>query len=204
MIESTGYLRRWRARVALDALKRDIVFGLVIGSLLLVKGAFEVLFVVGSSDQVWTVVAWLGAFSVVLSVLVPWVWAWPEKWFRRLASVFGRLAFTVLLSLIYVVLFWPVGWWMRFKNGADPIYAWEGDAPGTMHGWTAKAVSVITHSSERRGERHLMLQPFFIVGFFLQRRSLLLIPSLILLLVLGLVLFFVQTSALAPFIYTLF
>jgi hypothetical protein len=204
LTEVSGYLRRHNARVASGALRRHIVFGLVIGGLLLVKGAFEVLFVAGSWDQLWTVVACLGAFSLVLTVVFPSAWAWPERWFRRLTSVVGRGVFSALLSVVYVVLFWPVGWWMRMRHGTDPIYAWEGEAPRTMQGWTAKTSATIAHAPGARGERHLILQPFVILGFFFQRGNLLLVPALVLLLVLGLLLFFVQTSALAPFIYTLF
>jgi hypothetical protein len=41
------------------------------------------------------------------------------------------------------------------------------------------------------------------LSFFAQRGHYLLLPVLLFLLLLGLILFFVQTSALAPFIYTI-
>ena len=43
-----------------------------------------------------------------------------------------------------------------------------------------------------------------LLAFFIQRKRYWLIPLVILLLVIGLVLIFAQTSALAPFIYTIF
>jgi hypothetical protein len=47
-------------------------------------------------------------------------------------------------------------------------------------------------------------QPFFVVGYFVRNGHFMLLPVLVFLLVAGLVLYFVKSSALAPFIYTLF
>lgn len=48
-----------------------------------------------------------------------------------------------------------------------------------------------------------MLQLAWVVVYFIRNKHYLLIPVLVLLLVLGLIMFFVKASALAPFIYTL-
>jgi hypothetical protein len=59
--------------------------------------------------------------------------------------------------------------------------------------------------TERGGWRQgLLFQPLGVLVFFARRGHYLFIPVLVFLLILGLVMFFAQTSSLAPFIYTLF
>ena len=52
--------------------------------------------------------------------------------------------------------------------------------------------------------RGLSSQIFVVVGYFIRNGHFVLVPVVVFLLLAGLVLFFVKSSALAPFIYTLF
>jgi len=79
------------------------------------------------------------------------------------------------------------------------------EPPRELQGWIGKETIVIDADLSRTGlRRYLLLQPIVVLGFFIRRGHILLVPVVILLMILGLILFFVQTSALAPFIYTLF
>ena len=56
----------------------------------------------------------------------------------------------------------------------------------------------------RRGKPSLTRRFLTVLQFFARRGHYIFLPTLVVLLALGLVLFFVKSSVLAPFIYTLF
>ena len=90
-------------------------------------------------------------------------------------------------------------------RGADPFYAWTGEAPAVTQGWVPKSVVDDRRSaSSEAAMRPLSSQLFVVIGYFLRNGHFVLVPVVVFLLLAGLVLFFVKSSALAPFIYTLF
>jgi len=96
---------------------------------------------------------------------------------------------------------------LRRQKGTAPIYRWSGEVPKNIEGWIEKEAatrqdSFVPREQIRRG--FMLRHPFSVLGFFVSRGQMFFVPVLIFLLILGLVLFFVQSSSLAPFIYTLF
>jgi len=205
LTEAQGYLERLAGRRARHLLRSQIVFGLLVSSLMLLVGSVNYFLVVGAKDVLWKGIMIFGAGGVILTVVFPSAWSLPERTVRRLSRAIGNFVFVILLTLIYFVLFWPVGKLMRVSKGSHPIYAWKSDPPDGMEGWTPKETIVMLAdlSGSRRALR-MMVLPMIVLGFFIRRRHFVLVPVLVVLVILGLLLFFVQSSALAPFIYTLF
>ncbi len=198
-----SYLARRQARLALDALKRDIVFGLVISGMMGAVGLWHSYFVVGGMDWPWLALSWLGAVGILVSLILPSAWSLPQKGLGALVRGVGGALFGVLLGLVYVLLITPLGWLLRRIKGDAPIYQWSDRPPRAMEGWHPK--EVLFETGQGVGRRPGGIAGFVhVIEFFARRGHYLFLPTLVILTALGLVLFFVKTSALAPLIYTLF
>jgi hypothetical protein len=197
------YLARREARLAVEELKREIIFGFVISTILLVIGTWRFFLVVGASDLISLGVASAGALGILLTLILPSAWKRPESWLGTALRTIGGFLFTLLLTLVYGLLVTPVGWVLRRMKGSDPLYSWTSTPPGGMEGWHPKQVLYEANVGQRA---NLSVARRFInvLKFFVSQGHYLFIPTLLLLLVLGMILFFVKSSALAPFIYTLF
>lgn len=200
-----AYMRRRRARQAVEELKRQIVFGLVIGWLMTLIGWFRYEYVPNVNDSLWLAVMWTGVGILVAAVVAPGMLNWPERLWMGVARFVGKIVFTGLLAILYFVMVTPIGLLMRALSGSDPFYAWKGSAPSGMEGWVRKDLPGEIRSSRISGrKRLLLLEPIRVFSYFVRQGHYLVLPLLVIVLVLGLLLFFVQSSALAPLIYTLF
>jgi hypothetical protein len=200
---TNGYLDRRASRLAFEAIKREIIFGMVISTLLLGVGLWRYFFVVGATDHLWAVIAVLGGLGLAAAIVLPVTWIGPERAASFVFRRAGGAVFTLFLTVIYVLMVSPIGWGLRKVKGADPIYAWEGETPASMEGWHPKEV-VYEVNLGGRGKPSLARRFVAVLQFFARRGHLVLLPTLVVLIALGMVLFFVKSSALAPFIYTLF
>jgi hypothetical protein len=200
-----GYLIRVRERVQTLALKRQIVLGLVGGWLLLAIGSFRLFYVVNARTITCQILLVAGAVLFLLGLLRPQALGRFESGIRISTGFIGKTIFAIVLSFVYVALVTPVGLVWRVARGTRPFFAWAGDTAPTVEGWVAKqAVDDDRNVSHDAVRRSLITQPFVIVGYFIRHGHFILIPVVLFLLSIGLILFFVKSSALAPFIYTLF
>jgi hypothetical protein len=202
-----GYLQRLQERRDTAELKRVIVFGLVLGWLLVIVCGSKYLFVVGAKDALWKAGMWLGFVILGITVIVPSLLTVVEHAFKAVGEVLGKAIFAVLLGIIYFVLFTPVGLIMQ-RRGVRPFHSWK-DLPRAeeIEGWVPKEQVAAAPGAAATGTSRnlpLIAQPFLVLGYFIRNGRYVFVPALVLMIVFGLVLFFVQSSALAPFIYTLF
>jgi hypothetical protein len=198
-----GYLRRLAARRDNAALKRHIVFGLVLGWMLVIVCGSRYLFAVGANDPVWHAGLLLGCGMLALTLVAPGLLAPAEHLLKLFGETIGKLMFGLVLGVIYYLLFTPVGYFMR-RGGSRPFCSWGEVGPGSsFEDWTPRAREPGPASA---GTRNLPLiaQPVVVMAHFVRQGRFLFIPALLLMIVFGLMLFFVQSSALAPFVYTLF
>ncbi|MDC3279515.1 DUF5989 family protein [Gammaproteobacteria bacterium] len=102
-------------------------------------------------------------------------------------------------------MIWPVGVLIRKTSGTDPIYEWGENSLITREGWRKKNIpSEVSLISNGETTSSGQIGVWSVLKFFIQVKQFLLLPVLLILVTLGIVLFFLQTSALAPFIYTIF
>jgi hypothetical protein len=205
LTESRGYLDRRAEREAWIRLKQQIGFGYIIFGFLFLLGGLKVAITLTTRDPIWLAMMWIGLVGIVVTLVFPSAWIVPERLYRRLAGFIGHVVFSILLTALYFILFLPVGLGLRWVRGLDPIRTWRENPPAGATRWHEKVVETIGGEGVSAGKvRHTLVQPFIIITFFIQRGQYFIIPALILMLALGLLLFFVQTSPLAPMIYTLF
>jgi hypothetical protein len=203
LTKETGYLRRLAARREHNTLKRQIVFAMGLGWGLMIFGAVKYFLVVGAYDRVWQIVGGLGAVLLAVSIVAPQLVAPVERVWMRVAESIGKVVFSTILVFVYFLVISPVGALLRWRRGSDPFYAWDQRLGEKPEGWAPK-VSTALDRGERTAKRPMVYQLVSVLAYFGKSRSYVFIPALTVLLALGLLLFFAQTSSLAPFIYTLF
>ena len=201
------YLRRLAERRETDEIRQLTSFGLTVGWLLTILGGFCWFCVISQIDWFWRGLMITGLVLIVLGTVLPQLLYWPHRLWMGLAHLQGRLVMTVLLTLVYFLLISPLGWWERKRHGGShPFHSWDKAPPGLITGWEQLpelSPDLVVSKQKVFRSRSLLSMLSETLVFFAERGHYLLLPVLLFLLFLGLVLFFVQTSALAPFIYTI-
>jgi len=199
------YLTRLGLRRANLARKRQVVFGLVGGWLLAVPGVFRWLYVVNATPAVAFGMVAAGAALFSCAFVAPQLLG-PVEWAARTgAGLIGKVVFGLILLLAYALVITPVGLLWRLFRGCAPFYSWTDAPAGPMEGWVPKRIEASADGEPGDARyRALLTQPLIVLGYFIRHRQFALIPIVLFLLGAGLVLFFVKSSALAPFIYSLF
>lgn len=196
-----SYRDRLAARRAIADLKRHAGFGLAISSLLIGWSAWKYYFVVGANDALWLALLIGGVAGLVTARAIPSIWALPERALAAAMQRIGRWLFTLALAFLYFALVTPLGFIARLRTDESFVEWHDAAIPGRAS-WSPKE---ITADSGVRHKRRSLLQSLMAVLLHFQRRRLyFVLPFLAIVLALGLALFFVKGSALAPFIYTLF
>lgn len=197
----SGYMKRLLARRQHAALKNNVIFGLTIGWVFTLTGAFKtwILLESGFAPALFS----LGVLFLATTLVAPGLMVHPHRVMKAIATFVGTGLFKAVLMLIYFATILPAGYLYQKKNHHVPFYSWTNEKPARIEGWADKAAS---DENGKSTEYSLpgWLQPLSVVIYFARNSQLLFLPCLIVLLMLGLIGIFVQSSALAPFIYTLF
>ena len=200
--QRSAYLLQLELRRQAAALRRQTVYGLVMGWVLTLVGGFVLCCVPSRVDWLWQALLILGVAHLLTAVILPQALAWTERAWMTIARWQGWLTMSVLLTIVYFLAIWPASWFDR--KLVRGFAAWTDQPPDSKTSWqpidlTESTAAEVAQSSSR-GYALLLAS---VIAFFFRRGNYLLIPIVILLIILGLVLYFVQSSALAPFIYPL-
>ncbi len=196
------YLVRRRHRLASSELTENIVFGIAAGWMLVLFGVHHYLTAVVIGTD-WLLLAVPAGFVVFLvTAAVPSMLMWPRRGIARAAGFLGLAALTLFLAVVYVLLVIPTALLQRWFHGRAPYYAWRRTPPQAVEGW----IRCETGAGVSTTVRGLLLPRLFFSTFahFIRHRRITYLPVLLILLIVGIVLFFAHSSAVAPLIYTLF
>lgn len=199
-----GYLERLRARRFRRDLQQTIVFGYVLGFLMLLVFSFQWRYTHNWSDELMVLLALTGVAMIAITLVAPTVLNPARLLWVKLTGKIGAALFGFLLAILFLLALTPLGWYRRFRRGTAPFYTWVDTAPPHAEGWVRKSIPAEVELSGSEKPLPLILQPIRVITYFLRRGEYAIIPLIVLLALLGLVMFFVQSSSLAPFIYTLF
>ena len=221
-LRRSSYLSQLAERREREEVRQLTSFGLTMGWLFTLLGGFCWFCVISQIDWFWRALMTSGLLLLVLGTVLPQALAGPHRLWMGLAHLQGRLVMTVLLTVVYLVMIVPLGWYQRRRQGGgQPFYRWDPTQPASTQpsqnlpsqnlpagttAWETLSPSESSPTTTRRQTgrtRSLVSLLAETLSFFAQRGHYLLLPVLLFLLLLGLILFFVQTSALAPFIYTI-
>jgi hypothetical protein len=198
-----AYMQRLALRREAAEIHRLISYGLTIGWILTLVAGFLFFCVKSRLDWLWCSLMLLGIGHLVLTATLPQALAWPERIWMAIARWQGHIVMAVLLSAVYYLLLWPAS--RLSRSAAGGFFRWAEQPPATTTAWQAIELSGDeSQGSSQSRYRGLPILLLGVIGFFIRRGNYILLPIVILLIVLGLVLFIVQSSVLAPFIYPLF
>lgn len=204
-LTSSPYLRRLRERRQVSRMKQLVVFGHVLGWFIILFSGFQYFFVITKNDHLWEILIVLGIVLMLLAIVIPSSLSWLEKALRLPTQYIGEIILKIILIMIYFFVVMPVGLMLALHRGTKPFYAWNDKCDIPFQGWLEKQVpKELEDRKLRNKKRPLLLQPILVLGYFLHNGNYIFIPAITLMISLGLVMFFLKTSSLAPLIYTLF
>lgn len=209
MKEKNSYLRRLKNRRTETSLKSAVIFGQTIGWALTFVGSY---FYFVELEAAALPVLILGNFLLLLGLGTPQVLEVPQRILQGLGNFVSELLFKVLLVILYLFVVFPLGLVHQKWKGTAPFYSWKEETlkdsiqnkSRIIEGWTIK----FPHKKEESISTDRLNSPaadlLELLGYFIKHGELLVVPCMVLAVGLGLVLVFIQTTPLAPMIYTLF
>lgn len=204
-LTKSGYLERLEEREKHLALKAQSTFGIMGGGLLFIIFGFRYFYTVGGPDWLWAALCLLGTALMLIGFIYPAALRHVVIFYQKLGNLIGEFIFKIFLILVYLLFITPAGVLLRRRRGSAPFFTWIGEAPVAEEGWTPKIINIDAEEVSRTGKsRNMLIQPFHIIGFFIRYKHFFLLPALLILISVGLLMFFVASSTLAPLIYTLF
>lgn len=200
MIQEYLYLRKLKLRQQEESLRKNVIFGQTLGWILSLTGGFKY-FILSEPSAYYLLM--IGNALLLLGLALPQALELPQLIMRRIGEFIGTVILRTVLILIYVLVVAPCGFLIQKFNGSAPFYYWNDKSTINPEGWTQKQPSDekglvldAKHISSHHGIQLLQ--------HFLRHGDMIIMPSLIIILLLGLVSIFAQSTVVAPMIYTLF
>lgn len=133
-----------------------------------------------------------GGVILILTVFSPFLLKYPQKIVNGCINILFHILFDLLLTIIYLICITPIGFFLQFKK--------QGDYHKTTNFVDKKDIldSNLTISHNKFYQLCQIIQMFLKGGYFL------LLPSIIIIIIIGLLFLFLQSNVVAPFIYSLF
>jgi hypothetical protein len=204
---TNSYLQTKRQREAYEEQKGEIVFGLLGGFLLLVLGIVNNWPIYGSIN-VYAIMSYIiiaiGLCFLLLGIIAPALLGLPYKVFVFIGKKIGSAILIILLTIIYGVMVFPVGVFMRKKRKRTGFFTWTGNFP-----YEETSFQTIRTDDKKNAGSSIKL-PFLkslynLFGTLIRNKRTFLIPTTVVLVLLGLILFFAASNVVFNFfIYTLF
>jgi hypothetical protein len=180
--------------------RQAISFGILVGALLGLFSGWQIVFA-GDRALHWRILCGSAGVLLAAALIAPQALYWPQRAWTALGNVLGRIVLTLILGVVYVAVILPVGTIRQRLIGHNPFRPWTRRPPGET-AWTRRNQQLETPEvADRQSSVQVVTS---VIGFFVRQRNWFMLPALVLLIALGILVFFVQGTALAPMIYTLF
>lgn len=199
MTATPGYFKRRKARLKNETIKANVVFGQTLGWVFTLLGAYH--YFIQLNRYAWYLLI-AGNFLLLLGFGTPEILELPRRIMEKIGSFVSGLIFKTLLLLLYFFVVAPLGLLMQKTKGTAPFYSWESSCKA-IEGWTRKISSdegALINRNTKSAQNYI----FQLIGYFQKNGDILILPCLFIGLAWGLMVFFVQTTPLAPMIYALF
>lgn len=195
----TKYMKKRKLRLDERRVKDSSLFGLMLGTILIMISLLRWIMTYSNMSYFWEVSGVIGFFLFIAGALVPQCITWFYKGMRYVGNKIGNVIFSVLLFMVYGLLVIPISFLMRNRKKNYSYALWDdeykGEDTSCFFPWKEKK------KVEARGIRGVSYE---LIQYFILNGKIIFIPVVIILLMIGIILFFVSSSVFAPFIYTLF
>ena len=145
----------------------------------------------------------LGVLFIILGVIVPSIFNILTNVLKRITNVVFSLVLYVILTVIYFIFVFPTSLIFKAKN-KDKYYFKNVNKIEDLDNIKSTFVDFNEEYSNKREGKGKLIIILKIFDYFFYKKQYILLPLLVLFLVTGLFIFFMTSSIVAPFIYTLF
>ncbi len=173
-------------------------FGLILGLILTAAGLINALTHVGAAAVAYWILAGVGAVCFLLGGFYPIPLRYPMRLMQKVGNFIGKYVLRVLMVPIYVLMAVPALFLRRVTAKKYEFRSWDGSAPASASFLPYKEEPYKKASVGFIGTLNNL---FF---FLAQNKLLFLLPIVVILIVIGLVSFFISANSVFTFIYTLF
>lgn len=195
-----SYLERKKRRDDMEELKNETIFGLMGGILLMLVGAVNWLMATGLREVACVCSFALGFLAFALAIAVPSLLKYPYKAFRFLGNAAGKAVFAAVLTVFYFLLVFPIGLFLRRKREEQGYFTWNAAQPKPR----STFLGIPRAAGSKAGKASYFGILYNLVSGFVTNGKAVLIPVVVILVILGLILFFVSSNVITAFIYTIF
>lgn len=196
----TEYMIERKKRMDDQMLKDYSVFGQLGGLIFCIIGFMKWLTTYNEVlASLLVIIIAFGLYLMVSGIVFPQSIAWFYKLFSFVGNKIGNIIFGILLTVVYLVFLIPVSRFIKRKKGKYLYLSWNGEYPGNEK--TGFISWMGTDIADKKGMLGTMTG---LMGTFINHGQQIFVPIVVLLVILGVILFFVSSSVMAPFIYTLF
>lgn len=187
-----SYIEKRRIRLERFRERENFIFGITMGFILLLLNIYIFLsrYDNSSKDQFNVFFMVIGTILILLAVIYPNILDPLHKLFKAIFNVIGKILISILLTIIYFLLVYPIGLIMQKKNKSIDENTNFTNYDGNVE-FTSK-------------NSFMIFKIFGVFKIFTDERYMLMLPLIIVLLLFSILFIFVQSSVITPFIYTLF
>ncbi len=202
-MKKNNYLSQLKKRQLEASLRRNVIFGQTLGWVMSLYGAYRYFI---SFDEAFLFLLLAGNLLLLLGLGIPQSLETLVNFTQRCGSFVRSLLLKALLVLVYILFISPLAYYRKLASGKKTyFYCWHPDNAyqQKISGWTAKQSldeACLVGKKATLSSSHLAQ----IFRHFVSNSDLLLMPVLLVILSIGLLAVIIESTPLAPMIYTLF
>lgn len=195
----TNYMKKRKVRLEEEKIEDSSLFGQIAGTILMLIGFLRWMVSYNNISYLWMILFMFGIFLFIAGVLIPQCIAWLYDGMRFIGNKVGCIIFSVMLFAVYSIFIIPTGYFIRSRRNDYMYVLWDEEFKG-------KEISVFFPRKEYKKLEEIGIrgETFKLIQYLIINGKIIFLPVVIILLILGIILFFVSSSIFAPFIYTLF
>ena len=184
-----SYINERNNKLKRNKEKDNYIFGMVLGFILLLLNIYyflstEDIFI---NNIIYLFFIGIGVLLILMVTIYPNLVNGLHNLFKYLFNIIGRILIAVLLTIIYFVLVFPIGLIIKKKDNSVETNSNFTDYDGSIELVSNKKFTILK-----------------VFKIFCDEKYALMLPLIIILILFSLLFIFVQSSVVAPFIYTLF
>jgi len=189
---------QYEHRTKVRKINENSWFGIILGVILSVVAGYQSLCVVGILSVVFNILVVIGLLLVVSGGFFPRALSNPVRLIRKACSALGNIILKILLIPVYVLMTLVNMILHKSYSEKFGFSRWKKSEKEKSSFYDYKE---LTHKNGRFVTVEIINN---ILDFFVANKIFVVIPIVILLLIMGMIVFFASSNAVFSFVYTLF
>lgn len=197
-----NYLSRLQEKKLNKEIKDCAMFGIFTGGIIFLISGWYKLFTTVGHITLFNCLLTISGLMFICGVIIPQILYYPQKFLLTIGNFLFEILFKLLLLLVYIFIVIPTG--LIYEKKIPICYkTWDNKENLETEKWTEKTFDY-SLANGSHAHKNFMFSCLNVLKFFITKKQMFLIPAIIAILILGIIFSFIQSSLIAPFIYTLF